>query len=172
MRKRLCIFVNGYPRSGKDTFAEVVMEEVKGLGLSAINYSTIDTPKHLHRVLFGEIVKDNVYRRQLSEIKCVLLERLPYDVVELQRIDADVVIVHVREPWCLTNLLNQFGGISVFIERSEALSCYLLGGDLNDSDMHVGAYKYLYTISNNGTLDEFRKDVRSWFKDHVESMLL
>ena len=153
--------INGYPRSGKDTFCKIVSERVK-----AVKYSTVDIPKKLLIMMGWNGEKTLKIRKALSDLKDMYTELFDGPFTDACHFinnhrNYDIVFIMCREPkeiarlkyWCVENNIKCG---TIFIERdvtSQMLS--------NHADINVEDYNYDLYISNNGSLDYFRKEVLS-----------
>jgi len=167
----IVLLVNGYPRSGKDTFAKFIEEEFKydpsKLDVHFENISTVSYIKKAARDYFdwdGE--KDEKGRRLLADLKdasrlynegpfnfACQQRSINYTTVCLKRPLLFVSVIHSREPEEIQMFKNHFGDIcrTVFIKRDieQELS--------NHADRNVEDYKYNYTINNNSDIKAFKK---------------
>lgn len=151
------IIINGYPRSGKDTFCETAIQHYK-----CCNYSTVDTVKQVARIMGWDGNKTPEDRAMLSGLKDFYVKWFDGTFIEMTKLimesvnDVDFVFLHIREPpeiarirqWCCINNIRDH---AIFIKRN--------GTDTeltNHADRRVEQYSYNAVIKNNGSLDKYR----------------
>lgn len=155
------VVVNGFPRSGKDTFVNLCKNELGAFGLSI---STVDFVKYLAAQSGWDGSKTPENRKFLSDLKDLLTEwnDVPwkkveevYDYIKTECFqyglkDSDFFLfIHSREPEEIERFKEEYGAVTVLIDRRE-----VEGDQSNHSDADVMNYTYDYIINNNGTLDE------------------
>jgi len=167
----IVFIVNGYPGSGKDTFAKFIEEEFKyeptKLDVHFENISTVEYIKKAAKDYFGwNGEKDEKGRRLLADLKdasrrynegpfmvACQQRSINYTTVFLKRPLLFVSVIHTREPEEIQIFKDHFGDIchTVFIKREieQELS--------NHADRNVEGYKYDYTINNNSDIKAFKK---------------
>lgn len=158
------VVVNGFPRSGKDTFVNFCKKELGSFGLSV---STVDFVKHLAAQSGWDGTKTQRNRKFLSDLKNLLTEwdDIPWKKVEevYHSIEKDCSTYHLkdsdfflfvfsREPEEIERFRQQYGAITALIDRKE-----VEGEQSNDSDNEVKNYDYDFVIDNNGTLEELEE---------------
>lgn len=155
------IVVNGYPRSGKDTFVNFCKEKLGAFGVSV---STVDFVKYLAAQSGWDGTKTPKNRKFLSDLKDLLTEwnDVPWkkveEVFESIKIecfqyglkDSDFFLfIHSREPKEIERFQKEYGALTVLIDREE-----VEGKQSNHSDAEVMNFNYDYIINNDGTLEE------------------
>lgn len=155
------IVVNGYPRSGKDTFVNFCKEKLGAFGVSV---STVDFVKYLAAQSGWDGTKTPKNRKFLSDLKDLLTEwnDVPWkkveEVFESIKIecfqyglkDSDFFLfIHSREPKEIERFQKEYGALTVLIDREE-----VEGNQSNHSDAEVMNFNYDYIINNDGTLEE------------------
>ncbi len=155
------IVVNGYPRSGKDTFVNFCKEKLGAFGVSV---STVDFVKYLAAQSGWDGSKTPENRKFLSDLKDLLTEwnDVPWkkveEVFESIKIecfqyglrDSDFFLfIHSREPKEIERFQKEYGALTVLIDREE-----VEGKQSNHSDAEVMNFNYDYIINNDGTLEE------------------
>ena len=155
------IVVNGYPRSGKDTFVNFCK---KRLGAFGVSVSTVDFVKYLAAQSGWDGSKTPKNRKFLSDLKDLLTEwnDVPWkkveEVFESIKIecfqyglkDSDFFLfIHSREPREIERFQKEYGALTVLIDREE-----VEGKQSNHSDAEVMNFNYDYIINNDGTLEE------------------
>lgn len=155
------IVVNGYPRSGKDTFVNFCKEKLGAFGVSV---STVDFVKYLAAQSGWDGIKTPKNRKFLSDLKDLLTEwnDVPWKKVEevFESIkvecfqyglkDSDFFLfIHSREPKEIERFQKEYGALTVLIDREE-----VEGNQSNHSDAEVMNFNYDYIINNDGTLEE------------------
>lgn len=155
------VVVNGFPRSGKDTFVKFCEEY---LGAYCFSISTVDLVKAIATKCGWNGEKTPKNRKFLSDLKKLLVEwnDVPWKEVEkvyeiiknecftYQLKDSDFFLfIFSREPEEIERFKEEYGAITVLIDRTE-----IEGEQSNQSDRDIMNYIYDYTIDNNGTLEE------------------
>lgn len=171
MKKRVFI-VNGKPRAGKDTFAEMLNEFVK-----VHKYSSVTKVKALALDMGWDGGKSEKDRKFLSDLKmltteysdmsfkdiCEEVEKFmsgAYDVY-----NRNVMLIDIREPKEIARAVKAFGAVTIFIDNcnvEEVLS------NSADANANIWSYSYDYIIPNNGTLDDFRNTIRKFYNDVIK----
>lgn len=155
------VVVNGFPRSGKDTFVNLCKNKLGAFGVSV---STVDFVKYLAEQSGWDGTKTPENRKFLSDLKDLLTEwnDVPwkkveevYDDIKTECFqyglrDSDFFLfIHSREPEEIERFKEEYGAVTVLVDRRE-----VEGEQSNHSDADVMNYTYDYIINNNGTLDE------------------
>lgn len=155
------IVVNGYPRSGKDTFVNFCKEKLGAFGVSV---STVDFVKYLAAQSGWDGSKTPKNRKFLSDLKDLLTEwnDVPWKKVEevFESIKIECfqyglrdndffLFIHSREPREIERFQKEYGALTVLIDREE-----VEGKQSNHSDAEVMNFNYDYIINNDGTLEE------------------
>lgn len=155
------VVINGFPRSGKDTFVNLCKNKLGAFGVSV---STVDFVKYLAAQSGWDGTKTPENRKFLSDLKDLLTEwnDVPWKKVEevFNSIKDDCftyglrdsdffLFIHSREPEEIERFKEEYGAITVLVDRRE-----VEGEQSNHSDADVMNYIYDYIINNNGTLDD------------------
>ena len=154
----VCI-INGYPRSGKDTFCEFVASQYK-----AITWSTVDTPKKVLKTLGWDGNKTPEVRKALSDLKDMYTKLFdgPFNeakyFIKNNLHNYAFCFIMCREPneiskikkWCKTNNIDCY---TIFVERDNIDKNNLT----NHADKNVSKYTYDIYISNISTLEDFKR---------------
>lgn len=153
--------VNGHPRAGKDTFAKIL----NGV-TSVYKYSSIECIKNMAMVCGWDGSKDEKSRKFLSDLKLLTSDFNDYSFksvkkhVEMFRScdDFEVMLIDIREPRDIQRAVDEFGAKTIFIDnpRVERINS-------NIADAHVENFKYDYFLCNNGTIEEFKTNIRHWY---------
>ena len=179
---KLIFILNGYPRSGKDTFAEFLKEyqTPETIKYHFQNISTVDYIKSIAENFFGwDQKKDEKGRRLLSDLKDASrrynngpfhqtvsqIGRYEYYNFYINEnvLENDILflnIIHTREP----------DEIQMFKEHYKDLCSTILikrnynGVISNHADKNVENYKYDYIIENNNSLKDFKKQTHTLFE--------
>ena len=156
---KMVFIVNGKPRAGKDTFAEILNRYMK-----VYKYSAVTKVKEIATLCGWDGQKEERDRKFLHELKMLTTEYsdMSYqDVVnEINKyrngeIRADVFVVDVREPEEIKRLVEEVGAITVFIENDNVPAI-----TSNAADANVENFEYDFVIPNNGTLKEFEDEIK------------
>ena len=163
------ICINGYPRSGKDTFVSFCYE----YGSIIQSYSTVDFVKKVAKICGWDGVKDLKGRKFLSDLKDILTE---YDDIPVKKIkekildlikpienlgyntDRIIFFIHTREPEELQRFKDEFGAKTLLIRRTSVEDAE----QSNHADKEVLNFNYDYVIDNNGTLEDLQKKADSF----------
>jgi hypothetical protein len=164
-KKPNVIVVNGYPRSGKDTFCGFADKSY-----DCIHYSTVDTVKSIAMMMGWDGVKTDENRAMLSALKDFttkwfdmtfkeMTELIQYEIEydEIGDGETDFIFLHIREPkeikrimdWCTENDINCY---SVCITRSAVDGVEFS----NHADKEINEMIYDVYLKNNGSLERFR----------------
>ena len=147
--------INGKPRSGKDTFVEILSKiytDYTPEG-SVVNISSVDKIKEAAKILGWNGEKTGEARKFLSDLKALSTEfndgpaNYCYEQAEKLK-DNQLLFIHCREP--------------EEIDKMKILDCFTVyvrrpmndENPTNRSDAEVTNYKYDYIIDNNGSLED------------------
>lgn len=162
MSQKILIFINGYPLSGKDTFANATVETFAECDWQARAISSIDPIRDVARK-HGVPVdnKGPEERKLLSDLKAAFnaydrwADRMAVQLV-LDFIERDgdrAVFVHVREPESIefmkSILPSNVRTLALLVKRD--FESPLLS---NDADRFVENYPYDILFLNDGTLQQ------------------
>ena len=156
---KMVFIVNGKPRAGKDTFAEILNRYMK-----VYKYSSVTKVKEIATLCGWDGQKEERDRKFLHELKMLTSEYsdLAYNDVlnEIEKyrrgeIEADVLLVDIREPEEIKRIVEATGAFTVFIENNNVPAI-----TSNDADANVENYEYDFKIENNGTLDDFEDNIK------------
>lgn len=164
------LVINGYPRSGKDTFCDIL-----GYKYSIYRHSTVATMKGIMQQLGWDGEKTGDMRQALSDLKDWYTRYFDGSFKEIQDSiesygDFDFVTVMSREPeeigriarWCSS---NDYPCFTIFVDRSQAIT------DLkHHSDADVGNYTYDYYVDNNSTVNAFYNTVFTTIDDIIKKV--
>lgn len=154
--------VNGYPRSGKDTFAEILSKYVK-----VMKISSVDKVKEIARLAGWNGEKDDKGRKLLADLKAVLVDYddLPFKYVyvryqEFLSSDYDVLLVDIREQTEIVKAKKELGAETVFIENKNINNIVS-----NSSDANIPVEGYDYVVRNNCSLEEYEVNIKKFIKE-------
>lgn len=161
--------VNGYPRSGKDTFVNFCLEELGAFGKLI---STVDFVKKIAYKCGWNGEKTPENRKFLSDLKDLLTQwaDVPYrktlQEIEFSRFDLNyydvenygVVFIMSREPDEISRFEKEIGAKSVLVKRNSVES----NNQSNHADLNVLNHEYNYIIDNSGTLDELKTKAKEF----------
>lgn len=163
MEKIVCI-VNGKPRAGKDTFAEL-LNDCKDSNV--FKYSSIQKVKYIAHKCGWHGGKDEKDRKFLSDLKILTTHysdmafediREHVKWFKLHGGSFNVMLIDIREPKEIARAVKEFGAISVFIDNKKVKNV-----TSNMADANVEKYKYDYVVSNNGTINEFKEEINKFY---------
>ena len=163
---KLVFIVNGKPRAGKDTFAEILNRYMK-----VYKYSSVTKVKEIATLCGWDGKKEERDRKFLHELKMLTSEYsdLAYNDVlnEIEKyrrgeIEADVLLVDIREPEEIKKLINALTGFeSMGIDVISLLVIRKSGEDTpnqpaetrrSDDEALINSYEYDVTINNDEDL--------------------
>lgn len=180
------VVINGYPRSGKDTFVEFAESWAKEQSLSnpeknicVYNISSVDFIKDLAKKAGWDGQKDEKGRKLLSDLKdCLttyndipfkkMIERINFRLEGMKGFQKStknmVFFLHVREPKEIKRLVDNYNAVSLLIRRPDGHEII----KSNHADWNVYDYEYDNIYTNNKTLNEFKKDVEKFMERLIE----
>lgn len=171
MVKMVCI--NGMPRSGKDTFVQMVMEFLPD-GMCK-NISTVDFVKEIAKEAGWDGTKTPENRKFLSDLKDLLAEwaDIPYrkigmaynlfqNLLDMHNIKMPgLMFVHTREPEEIRRFKEEFGATTIIIRRGSVENIV----HTNHADANVFDFEYDVEIDNNGDLFALRAAARKFVEE-------
>lgn len=157
--------VNGKPRAGKDTFAELLRKYCR-----VFKYSSVDKVKQIAAECGWDGSKMDKDRRFLSELKRITTEYndMSYDDVAekvayfLKTDFFDVMIIDIREPEEIERAIEGFGAESIFIESKHAQTV-----TTNSSDKNVELFEYDHIVKNNGSILDFQLTIKDFYEKNI-----
>lgn len=175
MNKHIFI-VNGKPRAGKDTFAEILNKYV-----SVYKCSIIDPIKTAALELGWKGGKTEKDRKFLSDLLDLTMEysEAPYDyLIEKgmdfwdDKIKEDIMLIDIRDPEVIDKVAKMLDASSIFISNKNVPEI-----TSNHADANVDDYDYDYGIDNSGTLEDFEKSINVFLtlleiQDNVQQDLI
>lgn len=159
--KKLVLIVNGKPRAGKDTFAQILNTFVP-----VYKYSIIDRVKTIAMDCGWRGQKTEKDRKFLHDLKKLTDEysSMAFQDV-LERVAAfddglitkEVMVIDVRDPEEIEELADTIGALTVFIQNDNVPDV-----TSNPADANVANYEYDFILENNGSLEDFEFTVYSF----------
>ena len=168
---KMIFIVNGKPRAGKDTFAQILNEY-----MDVYKYSSVTKVKEIAKQCGWSGAKEEKDRKFLHELKMLTsaYSDMSYnDVIEeidkfkKGELDADIFVVDVREPEDIDRLVKATKAFTIFIENNRVPSI-----TSNAADANVENYKYDFVIQNNGTLEDFEGNIKLFMEVLMTFMLM
>ena len=161
------VIINGFPRSGKNTFVDFCKEYLKNENIETRDISSVDVVKKCALELGWDGEKDFKGRRFLSELKD--LSSSNYDgplkyMIKTGTPGFDYVsFYHVREPQEIDRLKKELSDLNflvytLLIRRSEVENEV----QSNHADSEVLNYSYDYECYNNRDIEHFKKLAESF----------
>lgn len=155
------IIVNGKPRSGKDTFAQYL-----GKIADVEKYSIIDKVKEIATQCGWKGRKSETDRKFLCDMKILteLYNDMPFKtVVEKVKIfntddTKEVLLIDMREPRDIERAKMELGAYTIFIDNDRVPEI-----KSNVADGSINNFNYDYRIDNNGTLEDFEKEIQHFW---------
>lgn len=165
MTKKIFI-TNGMARCGKDTFAEFLNEITPTL-----KYSSIDKVKEIAKLCGWDGGKTEKDRKFLSDLKMLTTDysNMPFESIKtkvnefLEDKEHEILLVDIREPLEIGKARNAFNAKTILIINNRVKTISSNFGDAN-----VFNFDYDITVENNGTLDDFKNNVRRFYDDIQE----
>lgn len=163
MKKQIFI-TNGMARCGKDTFAAFLNEFIPTL-----KYSSIDKVKCIAKMCGWNGGKSEKDRKFLSDLKILTTDysNMPFEAIK-EKVDEflvsdefSIMLIDIREPEEIEKAKNTFNAKTILIENKRVKFI-----NSNMADANVFNYTYDYIVQNNGTLEEFKKNIKN-FVDEV-----
>jgi dephospho-CoA kinase len=153
--------VNGMGGCGKDTFAEILKKHV-----TVYKYSSINAVKRIASECGWDGGKTEKDRKFLSDLKLLLTEytNLPFmDVANKVSDFMDdrwykIMLIDIREPNEIERAAKAFNAKTILIKNDRVPFI-----ESNMADANVYNYTYDYVIENNGTLEEFEKNIIEFY---------
>lgn len=168
---KMIFIVNGKPRAGKDTFAQILNEY-----MDVYKYSSVTKVKEIAKQCGWTGAKEERDRKFLHELKMLTsaYSDMSYsDVIEeidkfkKGELDADIFVVDVREPEDIDRLVKATNAFTIFIENNRVPSI-----TSNAADANVENYRYDFVIQNNGTLEDFEANIKLFIEVLMTFMLM
>lgn len=168
---KMIFIVNGKPRAGKDTFAQILNEY-----MDVYKYSSVTKVKEIAKQCGWTGAKEERDRKFLHELKMLTsaYSDMSYnDVIEeidkfkKGELDADIFVVDVREPEDIDRLVKATKAFTIFIENNRVPSI-----TSNAADANVENYRYDFVIQNNGTLEDFEGNIKLFMEVLMTFMLM
>lgn len=168
---KMIFIVNGKPRAGKDTFAQILNEY-----MDVYKYSSVTKVKEIAKQCGWTGAKEEKDRKFLHELKMLtsaysdmsyndVLEEI--DKFKKGELDADIFVVDVREPEEIDRLVKVTKAFTIFIENNRVPSI-----TSNAADANVENYRYDFVIQNNGTLSDFEDNIKLFIEVLMTFMLM
>lgn len=166
--------VNGYPRSGKDTFVDLIREETKDQKVRVYCYSSVQTAKDLYQIFGWDGEKRPIDRDRLSMAKDYLQRfDLPYrdmacklrdHLIEAEDRSKEMILIFfmIREPEEIKRFVKEFPFVRTIYVDAEVRGIAPSRGGIgaNHADAEVIEYSYDMMVNNNGTLDDLKHEVQ------------
>lgn len=155
------IFItNGMARCGKDTFA-IFLNEI----VPTLKYSSIDKVKEIAKLCGWNGGKSEKDRKFLSDLKLLTTNYsdMPFkDIIEkandfLSNDIYQVMLIDIREPNEINKAKKLLKAKTILIENNKVKLI-----NSNMADANVFNYTYDYIVKNNGTLEEFKENIKKF----------
>ena len=168
---KMIFIVNGKPRAGKDTFAQILNEY-----MDVYKYSSVTKVKEIAKQCGWTGAKEERDRKFLHELKMLTsaYSDMSYnDVIEeidkfkKGELNADIFVVDIREPEEIDRLVKATKAFTIFIENNRVPSI-----TSNAADANVENYRYDFVIQNNGTLEDFEGNIKLFMEVLMTFMLM
>lgn len=151
------IFINGLPRSGKDTFIQMVTDLGKSVGLKILSRSSIDPVRSCLFDLGIDINnKTPELRAAMSEIGDSLERNFGYrskwclkETHEAVKYDADLLFIQMREPDLIDKAADFIEGAGFNTTKLFMQSIHAEAVKSNPSDQNVWVDSFYDTVLSN-----------------------
>ena len=160
---------NGSGFNGKDSFSKLLNKYIP-----TFKYSSIDLVKEMLRTVgVEENPKTEEKRLLYSDMKDRLTkyDDIPFKDVESMvidfknnRIDAEVLLIDIREPEEIARATTTFGAEAILIRNPNVEKI-----TSNHADRDVENYNYDYIIENDGTLEQLDNVAKLFAKTIIRS---
>lgn len=162
------IIINGAAGSGKDTFANMCIDNNNGAGAII---SMADAAKDVAKLCGWDGEKTPKNRKFLSNLKDIIDEwgDMSFKFVEKSinslyncGVEKDnwIIFVMSREPNDIKRLKERFNAYTIYISNHKAEQVRAT----NHADAEVKCFIYDYVIENNGSIEELREKAKGFLK--------
>ena len=162
--------INGAGTSGKDTFIDLFTEVCRNYERCryyVFKFSSVDKVKHFAKLIGWDGVKDDKGRKFLSDIKdaMTIYNDAPFLYMKdcitrvVNNTENAFVFFHVREPSEIQKMVDNFGAITIFIDRPSVSE----DSFTNHADKNVRDFQYDFYITNDGTLEDLKNKAEDIF---------
>lgn len=152
--------LNGFPRSGKDSLAKFMDEELNSRGFFTSIISSVEQVKEAAKILGWDGNKDEHGRNALSSLKDWSSKWFdgPFNMMS-ENADlcgsSEVLIFMIREPEEIARFVEKYPEtVTVYVARD---ACEQAD---NHADRRVEEYNYNYYIENNGDLEALKSSAK------------
>ena len=158
MVRKTVLIVNGKPRAGKDTFVELLSYMIP-----VYKYSIIEKVKCVALDCGWKGKKEERDRKFLYELKKLTDEYSDMSFIDVYKkieafandeIKEVLFAVDIRDPEDIEMMKDLTGAFTVFIENENVPDI-----TSNPADANVANYEYDFVIKNNGTMDDYKREV-------------
>ena len=152
-------------RCGKDTFAKYLNEIIPTL-----KYSSIDKVKDIAKLCGWNGGKSEKDRKFLSDLKLLTTDysNMPFEAIR-DKVDdflTDdkhlIMLIDIREPAEIDKAKSAFEAKTILIENNNVKII-----NSNMADANVFNYTYDYVVKNNGSLEEFKENVKKFVMENI-----
>lgn len=161
--KKFIFIVNGKPRSGKDTFAEILSQYT-----GVYKVSSVDRVKKIATMCGWDGAKEEKDRKFLSDLKLLISDYSDVIFQDMRnhvrifkkdkKSDTQVLLIDIREPEEIDRAKKEFGAYTLQIKNNRVPNV-----TTNMADANVDNYRYDFSLDNNGTLEEFRREIEMFY---------
>jgi len=159
------IIINGYPRSGKDLFAEYLKQILHSqYKIKTTIISSVQQVKKAAELLGWNGEKTEINRNALSDLKDLSTKYWdgPFNLISShirQMGDNECLVFMIREPAEIKKVANDFPQtITVFIENKNSIKAD------NHADSNVENYDYDFKLNNNKTKEDLFELTNTFIK--------
>lgn len=162
--------INGFPRSGKDTFMDRCVLQFSECGFITKKHSTVDTVKTIATLMGWNGEKTTENREMLSELKDFYTKYFDGPLKEIQNLmldtPVDILFVAMREPEEIRKTC-EWGNLVGIKVRPILIRGTREERDHNShSDIKVLDFDYGLVFNNDSSIEDFHKKIDS-FVDYM-----
>ena len=168
--KSYVIIINGSANAGKDTFVEL-FENICSNNEVVYEFSTINKVKKAVRELVPGPIKNDKYRKFLSDIKKLWVEYnegpcwATFEYIEhvlqaeyvVTNYNSVFIFIHCREPEEIKKLVSHVNYRFESVCKTLLIHKPNIAIPNNDSDKNVEDYNYDFIIDNIGTIEDLKE---------------
>lgn len=168
--------INGAPRSGKDTFANLVTA-INCSDKEVVNLSSVDDVKIAAGILGWDGTKTVVNRQFLSDLKQLSENFNSHSVEKIVKLvndnkDSIVYFYHVREDISIRKIKQSFNGTNtivktVYVDRLQE-GKEEVQTNISDIQSRLNPQQYDIVIDNSGTKEELIQSAKMFCEKYLE----
>lgn len=171
--KKTLVILNGFPRSGKDSFADFCIEHLTKQNVKAVKFSSVDKIKEASKLIGYTDLKSDHEREFLSKLKELTTDYFdhPFNYITnfIVENDYQIFFVMIREIDEIRRIVNHYD----FTESTVEVITVLIEGNNelrlnNNSDKNVKKYVYDYTFENSTNLENWKQKAVGFSNEFIK----